>query len=711
MRGVVVVLCLAACGRFGFDSTATDGGADAPLPDGRWAKVAQGRGSTCAITVDGQLWCWGFGASGQLGIGTLAATAPPTRVPGAWHDVAVATDHACGIQTDGSLWCWGADDWGQLGDNMAAHAQASPVQISTAQWTQVAVGYEFSCALTDDGTMSCWGRNVEGQLATGNNVQANVPTPLTGTWKSVVAGDSHTCGLAKADSYVWCWGGNGSRQLGDNTSTNRTIPLPVNGMTMYAAIAAGATMTCGTNATHTDCWGDGEVGQLGIGTQDGTGEPTTQPDAPVFTGVALGAKHGCGAAADGIYCWGAGQRGAMAGLGAVAALVPTKISDAHAAQISAAGSTTCFIDTDARLWCTGANGGGQTGQPYGERHDVERADARTDWAAIYAHKSHACGVRADGSTACWGHGLDGQVGDGDFFDRQAPVDVALSAPTQLEIGETSTLALVGDTAFAWGVDPVTLHHTSTPTSLVAAIGVATSDAFRCTIDAAGTAHCDGENGAGELGNGSTGAGTGSTVTGGHTWVRVRASGRFACGVDTLGRMFCWGANDTGQLGDNGTGASSVPQQVSVPVGTQIASFTLGLDFACAIDDSQGLWCWGANDRGQLANGKTNLLEVTPQSLEGTWLAIAAGDEHVCGIRTDHTLWCWGHSDDGQLGTVGVVDASMQQQVGTGGWAAVAAGDRFTCALDQGGQRYCFGTNDRGELGNGYAWLTQFAVVP
>ena len=44
-------------------------------------------------------------------------------------------------------------------------------------------------------------------------------------------------------------------------------------------------------------------------------------------------------------------------------------------------------------------------------------------------------------------------------------------------------------------------------------------------------------------------------------------------------------------------------------------------------------------------------ELPVPVLPGTrWRTIASGLGHICGIRDDGTLWCWGANDFGQLGT-------------------------------------------------------------
>ncbi len=43
-------------------------------------ELALGFGHTCARLVDGDLWCWGRGAEGQLGHGVASGSLSPVRV-------------------------------------------------------------------------------------------------------------------------------------------------------------------------------------------------------------------------------------------------------------------------------------------------------------------------------------------------------------------------------------------------------------------------------------------------------------------------------------------------------------------------------------------------------------------------------------------------------------------------------------------------------
>ena len=62
-------------------------------------------------------------------------------------------------------------------------------------------------------------------------------------------------------------------------------------------------------------------------------------------------------------------------------------------------------------------------------------------------------------------------------------------------------------------------------------------------------------------------------------------------------------------------------------------------------------CWGANLSGQLGVGDTqNRTEATPvQGLPGAVEKITAGWYNGCAVVEGGALWCWGANNFGQLG--------------------------------------------------------------
>ncbi|MCU0675581.1 MAG: hypothetical protein MUE69_22660 [Myxococcota bacterium] len=75
--------------------------------------IDAGDAHACVVSEDGEIWCWGSNAAGQLGTGVDAgpSTAMPRRALGdGYVEVHAAADRTCGLRADGSLWCWGRGD-------------------------------------------------------------------------------------------------------------------------------------------------------------------------------------------------------------------------------------------------------------------------------------------------------------------------------------------------------------------------------------------------------------------------------------------------------------------------------------------------------------------------------------------------------------------------------------------------------------------------
>ena len=84
--------------------------------------ISVSKSFACAVFDDGMLKCWGFGSSGELGLGaTLSTTDAPSSVPSvnlggvAARQVGTGFDHTCAILADGKLKCWGNNSNGELG--------------------------------------------------------------------------------------------------------------------------------------------------------------------------------------------------------------------------------------------------------------------------------------------------------------------------------------------------------------------------------------------------------------------------------------------------------------------------------------------------------------------------------------------------------------------------------------------------------------------
>ncbi|MEI8258140.1 MAG: hypothetical protein WCJ30_20880 [Deltaproteobacteria bacterium] len=141
--------------------------------------VAVSRGGHgCVLTDAGEVFCWGRGREGQLGVGSLDAAERPARVDGVSGASAIAVGryHSCAIAgSEGAVWCWGAGSHGQLGDGRAVGSSV-PVRVSgLAHVTRIALGDAHGCAIDTSGQVWCWGRNEYGNCGMSAGTDQTVP--------------------------------------------------------------------------------------------------------------------------------------------------------------------------------------------------------------------------------------------------------------------------------------------------------------------------------------------------------------------------------------------------------------------------------------------------------------------------------------------------------------------------------------------------------
>jgi alpha-tubulin suppressor-like RCC1 family protein len=157
-------------------------------------------------------------------------------------------------------------------------------------------------------------------------------------------------------------------------------------------------------------------------------------------------------------------------------------------------------------------------------------------------------------------------------------------------------------------------------------------------------------------------------------VRYTPSGDAAAAATTT---YCWGANDHGQLGGGTTtplpdaGGDASPAFVVPLTATTLAHVAASStsNHTCAYDVTGQVWCWGANDLGQV-NGAvtTSTLDVptpvrlTDSNTGGRLIAsqLAVGANHACSADTradaSAPIFCWGANDHCQAGHVDTTGA-------------------------------------------------------
>jgi alpha-tubulin suppressor-like RCC1 family protein len=383
------------------------------------------------------------------------------------------------------------------------------------------------------------------------------------------------------------------------------------------------------NSSGTGGGGSGGSGSGGGGTGGGVGGGGSA------TAIATGGETSCAVlAAGGVDCWGITAGGGDSGTTTTTASdVPVPVSvitDATAIATGLSGSS-CAVLATGGVDCWGDN-------TYGELGDGTMTDSTvpvhvsgiTNATAIAAGGDSACAVLTTGGVDCWGHNIYGELGDGTTTDSDVPVPVS---------------GITNATAIATGG----------------------SDSA-CAILATGGVDCWGNNGAGELGDGTT---TGADTCNGIpcSTTPVPASGitnataiatdaNSSCVALATGGIDCWGGNLYGQLGNGSATNSDVPVPVSgITNATAIAT---GDDqSSCAVLATGGVDCWGYNNSGELGDGTTtgpetcltSACSTTPVPVSGITdaTATATGLDSSCAVLETGGIDCWGGNTYGELG--------------------------------------------------------------
>jgi alpha-tubulin suppressor-like RCC1 family protein len=303
-------------------------------------------------------------------------------------------------------------------------------------------------------------------------------------------------------------------------------------------------------------------------------------------------------------------------------------------------------------------------------------------------------------------------------------DSLLAAQTDYRLVVTQGIRDVNGVALAAPLAvPFTTGTNGPATGLVFA-SVSAGFHHSCGVTTNGAAYCWGDNGAGELGDGTTtSSATPVAVAGGLTFQSVSAGEMHTCGVTMDGAAYCWGAPANGDNGIDTTtwrtcwplgGTPRCLTPLPVVGGLRFASVSAGraLDYdTCGVATDGAAYCWGHGGYGELGNGLPGYgCCDTPTAVVGglTFVAVSPGEYFTCGLTTAGTAYCWG-ANGGSLGTgtatgpeqcwddigpntgTGWVDCSRSPVAVAGGlsFQSISAG-RFTCAVTPTGNAYCWG---------------------
>ncbi len=574
--------------------------------------MSAGGDSTCATLRDARVVCWGANDRGQLGRGDAAPHADIAEVidasGAAIHDavkVTVGDRHACAERAGMTVWCWGDDGVGQVTGSPGAPVTRATRWINaefdaSMRAIRLAAGRGLTCVSAIFGVHSyCWGENTGGRVDPEQPFGAIAPVNVAGRrtpeqFQSFGVGSDFLCLTSDLGRPPFCNGSNEYGQRGVGARAPIRGPLEVIDGDAIGFVASGAAFSCGigtdaTRVTPARCWGRNEAGQLGGATADGRAWALPARAASGTRAVSVGTSHRCALLDDGaVRCWGHNQF-AQLGSGTLADRdFPAEVLDVRdAASIASGTEHTCAaLRGDGSVRCWGRNDALQLGDFSARVTDRVTPRGVLGVQRVTAGASHTCALIRDGRVVCWGDRTRAQLGDGDptAFSGLPALVPGIARATAIAAGGRHTCAVDGDgLALCWGDNVAgqlgdgTRALRSRPTPVIDA----RRDAVHAVeLGAARDLACDWRD-----------DGT----------LACELTGRdFTCARHEDGRVSCWGENGRGQLGDG----TRTGRAVGAPVAgvTDARAITVGARHACA-ETATGWVCWGDNRDGALGDGE------------------------------------------------------------------------------------------------------------
>lgn len=188
--------------------------------------ITAGQGHACGIEQDDSLWCWGRNVARELGVATPEdQSRTALKVMDGVSSVVAGAFGTCALTVSGEVFCFGD----VLIDDMTAERITQPtptkMELGGKSARQIDQQWFHSCAVTTDDTLWCWGRGIEGQLGLGSISPSAVPRQAATGIRSVGTGFFFTC-AERLDDVIACTGENNRGQLGLSDQNRRYTLTP-----------------------------------------------------------------------------------------------------------------------------------------------------------------------------------------------------------------------------------------------------------------------------------------------------------------------------------------------------------------------------------------------------------------------------------------------------------------------------------------------------
>jgi len=509
-----------------------------------------------AILSNGDLYCWGYNKYGQVGNGTTKTQLTPIKVLSDVKSVSYSSNYpysVAAILSNGDLYCWGYNGSGQVG-NGTTKTQLTPIKVlsdvkSVSYSSSYASSYAYYssvAAILSNGDLYCWGYNGNSQVGNGTTKTQLTPIKVLSDVKSVSYSYSYffphayyySVAAILSNGDLYCWGYNGSGQVGNGTTKAQLTPIkvlsdvksvsysspspsPFDSESSVAAILSNGDLYC---------WGYNGNGEVGNGTTKAQLTPIKVLSDVKF--ISYSSNYFFSVAAillnGDLYCWGYNGNGEVGNGTTKAQLTPIKVLSDVKSVSYFSNSSVAAILSNGDLYCWGHNCFGEVGNGTTEAQLTPIKVLSDVKSVSYISPYSVAAILSNGDLYCWGCNEDGQVGNGTREDQTTPIKV-LSDVKSISYSYSSVAAILSN----------------------------------------GDLYCWGYNGNGEVGNGTTKAQfTPIKVLSDVKSVSYSSNySSSVAAILSNGDLYCWGNNEDGQVGNGTTEDQTTPVKISFPTAT------------------------------------------------------------------------------------------------------------------------------------------------
>ncbi|MCF7826663.1 MAG: choice-of-anchor D domain-containing protein [Candidatus Marinimicrobia bacterium] len=679
--------------------------------------IESGWQHSVALTSDGEVYIWGSGNVGELGVGVDSThKALPTQVQGLLTgktivDIAGGDNHTLALSADGELFGWGMSLYGQLGIDQWEVWEPIQINVNLGDRTiqEIAGGNGHSMFLTENGEIFTFGSGPA--LGYENASQILEPRQVGGELQGkrvrhISAGGFHSQAVTE-DGELYVWGANEGKHIGLGAAAPDTVKTPtrvtglLEGMFVVTADASGSHSLAVTADGGLFSWGVNTTGRLGDGTTDtskvpqlvmgdlsekkvldisaGAGSVVLTEAGEVYT-MGLAYLLGTGTFTENsnvpVYVFGSGLILEPAQL-AVSdqtmdfGQVIVGYSDTLEVTLSNTGEALLIVDTPT---ITGTNA-----DDFSVINDYSMAIPGGESRTLQIKFKPQRGSGGDLTAS-----LD-LTGNGGTVNVSLSSNGRLIQVTQLSSGSYNGLVMDEDgQIYGWGYG----YHGE--------LGQGTYDASRFPVETV-----------------MDGALAGKDI------LTIEAGGDHAIALSSEGKVYNWGYGRQGQMGIGIQAWSNVPIAADtngVLKGKTVTTVAGGGSHTLILTDEGKVYGWGMNSLGQIGlgyatTGTSGILLPSAVKTDGvlngkTFKAIAGGGNHSLALGDDGKLYAWGAGNVGQLGNGSYAHSYVPVEVTMTGVLAgknvtdISAGSNYALALTTDGKLYTWGRNNEGQLGNG-----------